>query len=520
MAADKPDIVFFMADQLSAKWLEAASDGLCPTPSFDKLRARGVSFTNAFSSNPVCCASRATLATGLTSRGHGVLENGYQLDPALPTFMQVLQRAGWHTGAIGKVHFQPHFAGLNPDYKPYGYDVTHITEDSRGGEWLDWVQREHPEHFGNALATIWPTRIPEFESYGPGRVNLRERIERIRKNMKWATPQYPLNTRSAYALPLPEELSQTAWITGHATRFVRDADPDRPIFAHISYVQPHSPFTPPGACLGRVEADRLPPPLPAEWEGDPRAPRAFRNKSWMYKDWRYARQCYFADIAHLDEQLGKVMGALEEAGRLDEAYLIFLSDHGELLGDHGFDGKEERHYDACIRVPLVVCGPGLAAGAIREEFVQMEDLCPTVLEMASQRMPPMPKIGPYLADDARDIPVLPGRSLLGLCRDDASTAAKDWRSSAYCESYNAIWSIDPGDWARTLRTNPYRYTWYPAGGGEQLFDLSTDPDEQRNLAYDPRCAGIRCDLRDALLEAIVLQDYPKTRRDLFALGVH
>ena len=99
------------------------------------------------SSNPVCMPARSTIATGLTTRGHGVLENGYQLDPGLPTFMRTLQQEGWRTGAFGKVHFRPHYAGVFPDYRPYGFDVTHITEDGRGGEWLDWVEREHPEQY-------------------------------------------------------------------------------------------------------------------------------------------------------------------------------------------------------------------------------------------------------------------------------------------------------------------------------------------------------------------------------------
>jgi arylsulfatase A-like enzyme len=143
---DFSNIILFMLDQLSAKWLEAARAGACPTPNFDRLAARSTTFTNAFASYPVCCPSRATLATGLTCRQHGVTANGYELDPKLPTFMRLLQQNGWRTGCFGKLHLHPHFAGLHPDYTPYGFDVTHITEDPRGGEWLDWIQTEHPKH--------------------------------------------------------------------------------------------------------------------------------------------------------------------------------------------------------------------------------------------------------------------------------------------------------------------------------------------------------------------------------------
>ena len=169
----RPNIIFFMVDQLSAKWLETARRGVCPTPNLDRLAGRGVTFTHAISSNPVCCPTRATIATGLTTRGHGVLENGYDLDPKLPTFMQALQRAGWRTGAFGKVHLRPHFAGLYPDCHPYGFDVTHMTEDSRGGEWLEWVEKNYPEHFDTVLATVWGPEVPGFECHGPAKVNLR-----------------------------------------------------------------------------------------------------------------------------------------------------------------------------------------------------------------------------------------------------------------------------------------------------------------------------------------------------------
>ncbi|HUT23152.1 MAG TPA: sulfatase-like hydrolase/transferase [Sumerlaeia bacterium] len=518
----KPSVVFFMMDQLSAKWFEAALGGVCPTPHFDRLRTMGVTFRNAITSNPVCCPARATLATGLTTRGHGVLENGYALDPKLPTFMQALQKSGWRTGAFGKVHLYPHFAGLYPDYKPFGFDATHITEDPRGGDWLDGVESEHPEHYEAALATIWPVAILDFAAYGPKKVNLRERIEKIRSNFQWATPDFPNNTPGAYTLPFPEEVSQTNWITSRALEFIRGTRADRPLFAHISYVQPHGPKCPPAECVECVDASRIPEPAPAEWLTDPHAPKYFDQHRHMTgkvpsEHWRYYRQLYFADIVHLDRQLGRVLETLEETGRLGNTYVILVADHGDLLEDHGFNGKEERHYDACIRVPLIVAGPGLKKGVARDEMVQLEDLCPTALDAAAEKMPAMPKEGPYLKMGAEEIPALPGRSLLPLCRGET---APDWRPAAYCESYNGIWSVALGDWARTIRTQEFRYTFYPNNRGDQLFDLRSDPDEQCNLAADPSRAKIRQELRDQLLELIVRQDYPKTRRDLFALGVH
>ncbi|MEM7127518.1 MAG: sulfatase-like hydrolase/transferase [Chloroflexota bacterium] len=514
----KPDILFFMVDQLAAKWLEVAQSGVCPTPNINRLQARGTTFSNALTSNPVCMATRSSLATGLTSRGHGVLENGYQLDPALPTFMRVLQQYGWRTGALGKVHFQPHFAGLYPDYRPYGFDVTHITEDSRGGEWLDWVRDNHPEHFESVLATIWPTKIPNYAAYGPKKENLRQRIEDIRAEFQWPTAEFPLNTPQCYTLPFPETVSQTNWITGHALDFLRDTPKEQPLYAHISYVQPHSPFCAPADYMQTVEKDFIPEPVPAKWVTDLHGPNELkRREPNMPENWRYARHLYFADLVHLDHQLGLVMNALEERRRLDNTYVIFLSDHGELLYDHGFTSKEEKHYDSCIRVPLIIAGPGVQAGVTCDEMVQLEDICPTVLEMAELDFPPMPKTGPYLKTPAEEIPQMAGRSLLPLCRGEKPA---DWRTAAYCESYNRIDADHPGQWARTIRTRDWRYTYYPQGYGEQLFDLQADPDEQHNLVGDAAHQAKRQMLRDQLMDLIILQDYPKPRRSLFALGVH
>ena len=487
---EKPNIVLFMVDQLSAKWLEKPCTGVIDTPNLDRLRSKGVTFTNSFVSNPICMASRSTLATGLSSRGHGVLANGYQLDPAIPTFMQLLRDAGWQTSAFGKVHFVPHFAGLYPDYKPYGFDVAHITEDSRGGEWLDWVAAEHPEHYDAVLATIWSTEIAEFKSYGPDNEDVSMRIKDARNR--------GLGPKSGhYPLPFPEEVSQTAWITSLAADYIDTVDSAKPFLAQISYVQPHSPFCPPGEYLQQVQTELIPEPAEIEWIGDPIAPKCFDTsegvRTSIPDNWRDIRQHYFADIVHLDAQLGIIMDRLERKGVLENTCIVFLSDHGELLLDHGFTGKGVRHYDACIRVPRIIAGPGLRNGASVDAFVQHEDIFPTILEMAGVDAPVPRTMGPYLKETPE---YLPGRSLIPHCREEEASERRD---EIYVESYNNIDTASSRNWARTLRDSRWRYTFFPNDQGEQLFDLDADPDEQHNLA------GKRPRVRDRL--ARELGDY-------------
>ena len=511
------NIVLFLVDQLSAKWLEGSSALACPTPNLDRLRRAGTTFTNAYASNPVCCAARATLATGLTSRGHGVLQNGYRLNPELPTVMGALQTAGWQTGAFGKLHFEPHYRGFDVDFRKYGFDVVHNTEDPRGGAWLDWIEHNHPEEYDAALATVWPTSIPAFSSYGTNRTDLASRIREIRENFRWGTDEYPDGTAQYYVLPFPEELSQTAWISGHALDFLANSDPNRPVYAHISYVQPHAPSCPPAEYMERINRSYIPEPVPSEWMDDPLAPHCFAQSSFRgdTATWRDRRQFYLADVAHLDHQLGRVVDALEESGRWEETVLIFLSDHGDLLYDHGFFGKGERHYDACVRVPLIVAGAGLRQGLKCDALVQLEDIVPTILETADLPQPHLTSEGPHSLEETH--PALPGASLLPWCRGEQPS---DWRDAVYIESYNNTNSRTPQNWARTIRTDEWRYTLYPGGAGEQLFHIADDADETRNLAGDASKAKIRGAMRDRLLESVILQDYPHPPRDLFALGVH
>jgi len=516
---ERPSIVLFMADQLSAKWLEGESKKCCPTPNIDKLRARGVSFSQCIVSNPICMASRATIATGLSSHGHGVLQNGYELDPAVPTFMQLLRQRRWRTGAFGKLHLISHFHTLYPDYRPYGFDFVSCTEDPRAGEWLDWLEEEYPMVYDAALVTVWATGIPEMKSYGKRRVDLAARVEALRARYQWATDRFPQNSADRYTLPIPENVSQTAWITQRGIEFLDKFAPHMPIFAQISYVQPHSPSCPPEGHMDRIDPRYIPVPVAPEWVAEAHPPDCLATSEGAARktpdDWRTRRHYYFADITHLDDQLGKAMAALEQMRRTENTYVILTADHGELLMDHGFTGKGERHYDACIRVPLIIAGPGLKAGSTVDAIVQLEDLCPTVLDMAAVPYPEPQVLGPYHKGRPR---ALPGRSLLGLCRGQA--APRDWRDAAYVESYNNIYGSEPTSWARTIRTAEWRYTMYPAGTGEQLFRLREDPNETKNLAFDPRFANARTRMRDRLLELMILQDYPHPPRSRFALGVH
>ncbi len=512
------NILMFMVDQLSAKWFEIAmKDNVCPLPNFKKLLSNGTYFSNAITSNPVCCPTRATIATGLTTRGHGVLENGYELNRDIPTFMKVLQENGYTTGVFGKLHFEPHYKSLHPDYHSYGFDVAHITEDSRGGEWLDWIMKEHPEHLDDILATIWAKNIPEFKEYGENKINLYEKICEIQKNYDWTTENQPNNSFGAYTQKFPKELCQTEWISSKALEFLYDENVSGPIFAQVSYVQPHGPFNVPEEYLKYVDESKIPKPAEAEWLTDPDTPNYFKNrKPAIPLENLFERKCYFADLVHLDEQLGKIMKCLEETNRQQNTTIIFLSDHGELLYDHSLRSKEEKHYDACIRVPMIISGENLGNGNTHSGMVQHEDICPTIMDITGLKMPPLTIKNNFHLISEEKAALTYGKSLVGICNGTDNLE----REYAYSESYSHIGSIEYTNWARTVRSKEYRYTYYADFSGEQLFDLINDPNEQNNLANNDDYKEIKRNLKDVMMELIIKQDYPKTPQNLFGLGAH
>ena len=512
-----------MVDQLSAKWLEAADFGVCHLPNLSCLKGMGVTFTNAFSNNPVCCPARATIATGLTSHGHGLLANGYRLNPSVPTFMKTLQMGGWRTGSFGKAHFYPFDSEMYPypDYSEYGWEVNHNTEDNRTGEWLDWIEKEHPAHYSAVLATThnWGKDLPYFAAYGEKKVNLAEKCRLAKEQMSWpkgfhAGPCTP-GSRAYYPLPFPEEISQTNWITDKAIDFIDETPAERPLYSHISYVQPHPPFHTPERYLEQVNGKLIPEPV------------GYKTEHWkapeLVPDWHCLRKMYFADLVHIDRQIGRILDRLEQTNRFRNTIFFFTADHGEMLMDHGLMGKGANHYDACIRVPLIIAGPGMRQGTSCDLPVQHEDICPTVLDVDESLLGnhSKPLVRPWLKEE---VPPFAGRSLMPLCRGEK---VSDWRESAYVESYGSLCEspyntqILEYPWKKTLRSKNFRYSFVPGRKeGEKLFDLKQDPQELNNVVNDPAYQEIRNNLREEMLHRVTLQDYPYPFRDLRVIAAH
>lgn len=473
------NIIFIMADQLAARWLGCYGNPVDATPTLDRLAAEGIRFDRCYATFPVCAPNRATALTGRSPVVHGVVTNNQVLRADTPTYAHILRRQGYRTGGFGKFHQTPMHMPVPGDLDYLGFDEAAVAEDPKWGAWLDWVKVEHPEHYDAALAVAWP-----FWPNHPAPADL-ARAKRARRDIL-----VPLMAQSPwpamYPSPLPAEVHDTTFITDRGLAFIRRHVADhagRPFFCHISYVDPHDPYDPPEPYASMFDPAVMPPSLPPEWiEGGYRTLQA-GQRFWRYdRVWddpevvAQLRALYFGSLRFIDDQIGRLVTYLKETGLWDDTVLVFTTDHGEMLGDQGLMTKGSKHYDAGIRVPLIVAGGGVAGAgeaATSDRLTCTLDFVPTFCDWAGV--------------DAAARPPLEGRSLAPVCagRDDPAPWAEV--------------SVASGGVRSVITDDGWRLTRFVAEGRGQMFDLNADPDEQHNRYEEPTCAA----QRQALLERLV-----------------
>lgn len=453
----RPNILFVMVDQLGAATLNCYGGGVDSMPTLDQLASEGTLFSRCYATHPVCAPNRATMLTGRSSEVHGVVKNNLVLQPDQPTYVQLLRHAGYRTGGFGKFHHDPMHLPPPDDYRHLGFDETMVTEDPKLGDWLDWIRREHPDHYETALAVSWP--LPWAASYGPDGEDVLSQIRSARKKIL-----EPLMQASAwdamYCSPLPKELHQTTFITDTALDFMErhlDEHADRPFFTFVSYVDPHDPYDPPAPYDQMFSPDDMPPPIPGPDGASPidvleesRGFRDFRSVSNHVQTMKKFRALYHGSLRFIDDQIQRMVAFLEEKGQMEDTIIVFTSDHGEMLGDHGLITKGVKHYDSGIRCPLIVKGAELAPG-INDRLTCSLDFFPTLCDWAGI--------------DAR--PPLEGRSFSDEGHDSVLVQAQN----------------EPcGGQALSLVTaDGWRLTQYDHPAQAELFNLNADPEELNNL---------------------------------------
>lgn len=417
-----PNILFFFPDQWRPDWLGCVGRVPVRTPVADGLAARGVRFTRAYCTAPLCAPSRASLAAGMRPHRVGVHDNGQDFPLTRDTCYQHLRETGYRVAACGKtdLHKPTHVNG--PDGWTRRMGILGFTETvDQAGKW-DAVNNCHPvphDPYTRYLAEhgLLETHCHDFA---------KRRAQRP-KQVGWASP-------------LPREHHTDDFCGRAGVRLLEGFPAEAPWFLQVNFPSPHEPMDAPAELLERWAGESLPGPIDAD-------------DHMTAAEHLDVRRNYAALCEGVDEWCGRMLDVVARRGELEHTLVVFASDHGEMLGDHGRWGKST-FYEPSVGVPLIVAGPGVAgAGETSDALVELPDVAALFLETAGVPVP--------AEWEARSLaPVLRGET---------------------DEHREVVVSMLPGQ--RALVTERYKLV-VRDGQIPALFDRDNDPDELRNIASD------------------------------------
>jgi len=445
---DRPNVVVVLCDQMRRQAMGCAGDPNVSTPNLDRLAGEGVRFTNANSTYPICVPTRLSFVTGEhahTRHAHHI----WRMSPAERTFADELSAVGYETGYVGKWHL----ADVGQD-RP-------IPPDLQGG----------------------------FDYWRGFEV----------KNAPFETAYYADDDPT----PRPLESYQTDGLFDLGIEFLDERDDDGPFCLTVSVEPPHPPFTAPEAYLEEwadrrlelrpnvpyPEADRLPDTYSQWGDVETATPELHERADYHGDTLLDELRAYYAMIENLDDNVGRLLDELESRGIREETAVVFLSDHGELLGSHGLLAKQHP-YEESVGIPFVVSHPGggIDGGRTIDDPTCTEDWYPTILGLAG--------LG---AGDK------PGEDLTPLLRGERSSLSRPGVLLEFVREIRPGMPYHEETW-RGFRTERYKYTVLGerATGGRpwQLFDLETDPYEQENLVDDPDYEDVAREMHGHLRDAI------------------
>jgi len=428
----QPNILLLFDDQHRFDWLGCVGADWLRTPHLDRLAARGMLLSHCCTNSPLCVPARISLATGLLPRRTGMLDNSGFLHRGLPTYYQRLRAEGYRVGCVGKLHMAkpgspPAPAGDRPCLYQWGF--THPEEHD--------TKLEAGLQLGGGFYAELLRREGWLEKYTAD--------YRRRKKSGWH--------RACEDSILPKELSADVVTGERAVRWLDGHAAGGPWHLYVSFDGPHDPFDPPAPSGEAWRQARMPEPRSGNREAKPRAMQEIVD----YYDEPLehilrARRQYAALIEIIDEQVGRILAKLEELGQIENTYVFFSSDHGEMLGDHRLFRKR-CFYEAALRVPLLAAGPGIAPGRRSEALIELMDVGATICDLAG-------------LSPAENVDAL---SFAPLLRGETGT-----------HRANILSQIDT---RYCVRTERYKYIQTPNDRAE-LYDLQEDPGETANLIDD------------------------------------
>ncbi|MCX7017202.1 MAG: sulfatase-like hydrolase/transferase [Candidatus Sumerlaeota bacterium] len=467
-----PNILVLLSDTHSACATGCYGSPVARTPNLDWLAGEGVVFEAAYCQNPLCVPSRQSLVTGRRSFQTGVIHNDMPMPP-LRTIAHVLKERGYDTAALGKMHFIPDAECSLGQERHHGFDRRVDYE-----EFWEYLRKERGAPPLPGLPDD-PWRL----------IHLEKKQHHLQAPLVRPDPVFR-NTNHPHGT-LDFEGHQEALVLREWRRYLAE-DRTRPFLAFVSFQSPHPTFLPTPEILAQYDGVEFPLPLPPD-ENALRHPFLGAKAGGAKNEVRRAcLRYYHAFVSFTDSCVGEALRALEESGHAQGTLVVYASDHGDMLFEHGLSGKTVM-YENSVRVPLIARWPGRIEGGWRYGgLVELLDLFPTLCEAAGAPIPP-------------DVE---GRSLL----PDLAAKRDGGKEAVFSESYpmqRNRWRM--GVWPhRMVRTREWKYVQYGPERAD-LFHLIDDPGERQNVVADPRFAADSARLRRMLEETLGPLPRPEER---------
>ncbi|MDJ0956545.1 MAG: alkaline phosphatase family protein [Arenicellales bacterium] len=490
------NILFIMCDQLRWDYLSCYGHPHLQTPHIDSLAKKGVRFTRAYCQAPLCGPSRASFYTGRYMSSHGVMANKDPIKIGELTLGDYLRDANIHSTLIGKSEASPNHKalarlGIGDDTKIgrlVAQDGFEFYEDF-AGLYPDPVL---PSHLGYNDYL----RAKGFAGDNPWELYANSAIDRSGRHVSG----WQMRHADKPAI-IPEEHSETAFVTNRALEFLDTVSHDQSWCIHLSYIKPHWPYLAPAPYHAVYSEDQVVPAVRHECERQNPHPvyGAFMQQEYSQN---FSREevrrrvipTYMGLIKQIDDHLGRVFEFLESKQLMHNTMVVFTADHGDYLGDHWL-GEKDLFHEPSVRIPLILYDPSSGADATRgttnDEPVEAIDIVPTLVDYVG---------------GTQNHERMEGRSLLPLIRGTGSVS--DWREYVVSEiDYSergprTLLNLHPYQCrAYMIRTADWKYVLYE-GFRPQLFDLKNDPEEYRDLGADPAFESERRDLHELLFNWI------------------
>ncbi len=477
----KMNILWIMSDQLRFDYLSCYGAKHIDTPNIDWLASQGVRFNKAYVQSPVCGPSRMSFYTGRYVRSHGACWNGFALPVGQPTLGDHMRNLGVKCELVGKTHAVPDREGMaRLGIEPQSLVGRRVSEAG-----FDVIIRDDGTNHSESLSRHAEDYDDYLRSHGMDGENPWD---------EWANSAYDENgnlvtgwllENSHLPARVPKEHSETAWLTTRGIEYI-EAQGEEPWLCHLSYIKPHWPYLAPAPYNDMYKAEDLPPVNRSEAELQTEHPLL---KAWteMRVSQSFTRDkvrervapAYMGLIKELDDQLGRLFTYLKDSGRMDNTMIVFCSDHGDNMGDHGM-GEKDLFYDCSARVPLIIYDPRKQAnatrGTVNEDLVEAIDLVPTFISFYEGAQKP------HIIEGRSLEPLLHGQKTpwRNYCVSEYDYATRDARVALNMDQADArLVMIFDGRWKYV-----YVETMRPL-----LFDLQTDPNELHELGGDPRYAA-------------------------------